>query len=426
MHPEIAFSGRKTYFALIIGGAFIRFMRVQFVLKISIMLSPIYNFRESETQKMVYRFFRMQDMEDCVRVVESNNLYFDKEWKVRVSRNIPITIPFPKKIYDSEFSLVYAHGKYVLKFNPEERLVHHIKNELLVYRHIVSNEIPNTIQFVSYIESENHLLLLFEGHGEKVFVHEYFYEIISCLQHFHARVMHVHRDIRPANIVFINKKPCLIDFAFSQPLLPPNLTKTECLNISTVFENRLDLTQEDFTEERLPIILKGCTKKKTTLLGVCGFIHRYFMERVGLFPIGIIIGQIVDLFAKYIEYLGSNETASNRILQLLENNRKSFYCTPADDLHSAIKSYCMFRCQRLRNKVMLNRGHYNSLISIWDQFIGQNAFLTQYFKLAEDLDYEGLIELFRTDSRLMELNDIPPPPNIAQIQRIYNRSLAHG
>ena len=222
-------------------------------------------------------------------------------------------------------------------------------------------------------------------------------------------------------LYLLDKKPCLIDFAFCQPLLPPYLTEAECLKISNVFKNRWDLTQEDFTEERLLITLKGCTKKKTTLLKVCGFIHRYFMERVGLFPIEDIIKEIMHLFANSMEYLGSNETASNRILHLLKDREKSFYCTPADDLHSAIKSYCMFRCQQLRNKVMLNHGYYNSLISIWDQFIDQNAFLTQYFKLAEDLDYEGLIELFKTDSRLMELKDIPPPPKTIKYNRIYNR-----
>ena len=56
-----------------------------------------------------------------------------------------------------------------------------------------------------------------------------------------------------------------------------------------------------------------------------------------------------------------------------------------------------------------NRRCYTDLISIWNQFIDQNAFLTQYFKLADDLDYEGLIELFKTDSRLKKLKDIPPP-----------------
>ena len=157
-----------------------------------------------------------------------------------------------------------------------------------------------------------------KGYGKNEFVHEYFYEIFSCLQHFHDRVRYVHRDIRPANIVFIDKKPCLIDFAFSQPLLPPDLTEAECLKISNVFKHRLDLTQEDFTEERLLIILKGCTDEETTLLKVCGFIHRYFMERVGLFRIDLIIQQIVELFAKSIEYLGSNETASNRILNILK------------------------------------------------------------------------------------------------------------
>ena len=221
----------------------------------------------------------------CVRVIESNYFYFDEGWKLRFPGNIPMTIPCPRNIYESNLSLIYVEGKYVLKFNPEEHLVHHIKNELLVYRHILSKEIPNTMQFLSHIEYGNHLLLLFEGYGKKEFVHEYFYEIFSCLQHFHDRVRYVHRDIRPANIVFIDKKPCLIDFAFCQPLLPPYLTESECLKISNVFKNRLDLTQEDFTEKRLLIILKGCTKEKTTLLKVCGFIHRYFMERVGLFPI---------------------------------------------------------------------------------------------------------------------------------------------
>ena len=167
IHPTIAFSGRNTYFALIIGGAFIRFMYVHFAMEINIMLSPIYNLTESKTQKMVYRFFRMQAMEDCVRVVESNYLYFDEGWKIRFPGDIPMTIPFPRKIYGNELSLIYVKGKYVLKFNPEEHLVHHIKNELLVYRHISSEEIPNTMQFVSHIEYENHLLLLFEGLWEK-------------------------------------------------------------------------------------------------------------------------------------------------------------------------------------------------------------------------------------------------------------------
>ena len=62
-----------------------------------------------------------------------------------------------------------------------------------------------------------------------------------------------------------------------------------------------------------------------------------------------------------------------------------------------------------------NRGCYTDLISIWDQFIGQNAFLTQYFKLADDLNYEGLIELFKTDSRLTKLKDLPPPPESDEI-----------
>ena len=250
------------------------------------------------------------------------------EWKIHFPRNIPITIPCPRNIYESELSLIYVEGKYVLKFNPEEHLVHHIKNELLVYRHILSKEIPNTMQLLSYIEYGNHLLLLFEGYGEKEFVHEYFYEIISCLQHFHDRVMHVHRDIRPANIVFIDKKPCLIDFAFSQPLLPPDLTEVECLKISNVFKDRSDLTQEDFTERRLLVTLKGCTEEKTALLEVCGFIHRYFMERIELFPIGEIIVQIVNLFAKSMEYLGSNETASNRILELLKDRWEVLFTAP--------------------------------------------------------------------------------------------------
>ena len=228
LHPEIAFTGRKAYFALIIGGASIRFMYVSFAMDIDIKLSPVYDLTKSKTQKMVYGFFRMQAMEDCVRAVESSYFYFDEGWKLRFHRNIPITIPCPRKIYGSSLSLIYVEGKYVLKFNPEEHLVHYIKNELLVYRHISSKKIPNTMQFVSYIEYGNHLLLLFEGHGKDVFVHKYFYEIFSCLQHFHDRVMHVHRDIRPANIVFIDKKPCLIDFAFSQPLLPPYLTEAEC------------------------------------------------------------------------------------------------------------------------------------------------------------------------------------------------------
>ena len=155
---------------------------------------------------MVYKFFRMQAIEDCVRVVESDYFYFDGEWKLRFPGDIPMTIPFPRKIYGNELSLIYVKGKYVLKFNPEEHLVHHIKNELLVYRHILSKEIPNTMQFVSHIEYGNHLLLLFEGLGENEFVHEYFYEIFSCLQHFHDRVRYVHRDIRPANIVFIRQE----------------------------------------------------------------------------------------------------------------------------------------------------------------------------------------------------------------------------
>ena len=125
-----------------------------------------------------------------------------------------------------------------------------------------------------------------------------------------------------------------------------------------------------------------------------------------------------------MEYLGSNETASNRILQLLEDNEKSFYCTPADDLHSTIKSYCLFRCQELRNKVRINHRYYTDLISIWNQFIDQNAFLTQYFKLAEDLDYEGLIELFKTDSRLMKLKDLPPPPKSDEMTLEYDDFLA--
>ena len=124
-------------------------------------------------------------------------------------------------------------------------------------------------------------------------------------------------------------------------------------------------------------------------------------------------------------YWGSNETASNRILELLKDGRSHVYCTPADDLDSAIKSYCLFRCQQLRNKVGINYEYYTDLISIWNQFIDQNAFLTQYFKLAEDLDYEGLIELFKTDSRLKELKDIPLPPESDEIPRTFEDFFAH-
>ena len=419
LHRTIAFSGRNTYFALIIGGVFIRFMCISFAMNIDVKLSPIYDLNESKTQEMVYKFFRTKAIEKCVRVVESDYFYFDEGWKLRFPGDVPMTIPCPKNIYGTDLSLVYVEGKYVLKFNPEEHLAHHIRDELLVYRHILSEKIPNTMQLLSYIEIENHLLLLFEGHGEKEFVHEYFYELFSCLQHFHDRVRYVHRDVRPANIVFIDKKPCLIDFAFCQPLVPPDLTEAECLKISTVFKNRLDLTQEDFTEKRLLITLKGCVKKKRTLLKVCGFIHRYFMERIEFFRIEDIIKEIVRLFSRSMGYWGSNETASNRILELLKDGRSHVYCIPADDLDSAIKSYCLFRCAELRDKVGINDGYYTNLISIWNQFIDQNAFLTQYFKHAEDMDYEGLIELFKRDSRLKELKDIPLPPERDEIPQTF-------